>query len=65
MSDSTNPYAPPISAMPETDDIARQLQGIQYPLTLSFKILALASQATITDASGRTVLSSVLVGVFS
>lgn len=52
-----NPYAPPtISIMPATDDISRQLQGLQYPLTLSFKILALASQATITDASGRTVL---------
>lgn len=43
-------------AIPATDDISRQLQGIQYPLTLSFKILALASQATVTDATGRTVL---------
>ncbi len=43
-------------AFPATDDISRQLQGIQYPLTLSFKILALASQATVTDATGRTVL---------
>lgn len=57
MSDATNPYLPPaIPAVPATDDISRQLQGIQYPLTLSFKILALASQATVTDASGRTVL---------
>lgn len=47
------PAAPP--ALPK-DDIARQLEGIQYPLTLSFKILALASQATVTDATGRTVL---------
>jgi hypothetical protein len=54
MSDYTNPYAPP--ATPATDDISRQLQSIQYPLTLSFKILALASQATVTDASGRTLL---------
>jgi hypothetical protein len=38
------------------DDIARHRQGLQYPLTLSFKILALASQATVTDAAGRTVL---------
>ena len=53
----TNPYAPPsIPAFPATDDISRQLQGLQYPLTLSFKILALASQATVTDASGKTVL---------
>jgi hypothetical protein len=52
-----NPYAPPaMPAFPATDDISRQLQGIQYPLTLSFKILALASQATVTDATGRTVL---------
>jgi hypothetical protein len=52
-----NPYATPsVPPIPPTDDIARQLQGLQYPLTLSFKILALASQATVTDASGRTVL---------
>lgn len=55
--DATNPYAPPaIPAIPANDDISRQLQGLQYPLTLSFKILALASQATVTDANGRTVL---------
>ena len=52
-----NPYAPPaLPVTPATDDISRQLQGIQYPLTLSFKILALASQATVTDAAGKTVL---------
>lgn len=51
-----NPYAPPpIPTIAATDDISRQLQGIQYPLTLSFKVLALASQATVTDATGRTV----------
>ena len=55
--ETSNPYSPPaIPAIPAIDDIARQLQGLQYPLTLSFKILALASQATVTDASGRTVL---------
>jgi len=55
--EATNPYAPPAAppALPK-DDIARQLDGLQYPLTLSFKILALASQATVTDARGRTVL---------
>ena len=54
---ANNPYSPPaIPAMPANDDISRQLQGLQYPLTLSFKILALASQATVTDANGRTVL---------
>jgi hypothetical protein len=52
-----NPYAPPAGppALP-SDDIARALQGLQYPLKLSFKIMALASQATMVDASGRTVL---------
>jgi hypothetical protein len=55
--DSSNPYSPPaIPAIPATDDISRQLQGIEYPLTLSFKVLALASQATVTDATGRTIL---------
>lgn len=60
--DSSNPYATPASAaMPPPipvakDDIARQLEGIAYPLSLSFKIMALASQATVTDANGRTVL---------
>lgn len=55
--ESENPYASPATppALP-TDDISRQLQGIQYPLTLSFKLFALASQATVTDATGRTVL---------
>jgi hypothetical protein len=54
-----NPYAPPASSvLPPVakDDIARQLEGIRYPLKLSFKILALASQATVTDADGRVVL---------
>ena len=53
-----NPYAPPLAGPPPvpTDSISRQLEGIQYPLTLSFKILALANQATVTDAAGRTVL---------
>lgn len=55
--DHSNPYAPPaIPPIPATDDISRQLQGIHYPLTLSFKVLAFASQATVTDAAGRTVL---------
>jgi hypothetical protein len=52
-----NPYASPSAPpLPATDDIARALQGLQYPLRLTFKILALASQATMTDASGRTIL---------
>jgi len=44
------------AGIPATDDIARKLAGIQYPLKLSFKIMALASQATVTDAAGNTVL---------
>ncbi len=53
----TNPYATPKAApFKETDSIAQQLEGIQYPLSLSFKILALTNKATITDATGRTVL---------
>ena len=52
-----NPYAPPAAVgLPAMDEISRRLEGIEYPLTLSFKILALASQATVTDARGRTDL---------
>lgn len=56
MSDQ-NPYMPPsMPASPASNEISQQLRGIQYPLTLSFKVLALASQATVIDASGRTIL---------
>jgi hypothetical protein len=52
-----NPYAPPTHpAVAATDDISRQTQGLVYPLNLTFKLLALASQATVTDSAGRTVL---------
>lgn len=44
------------AGIPASDDLSRTLSGVQYPLTLSFKILALASQATVTDAAGKTVL---------
>ena len=44
------------AGIPATDDIARHLSSIQYPLQLSFKILALASQANVTDAAGKTLL---------
>jgi hypothetical protein len=44
------------AGIPATDDLSRKLEGIQYPLQLSFKILALASQATVTDSAGNTVL---------
>ncbi|TAG10295.1 MAG: hypothetical protein EAZ42_04380 [Verrucomicrobia bacterium] len=39
-----------------TDSIAQHLQSIDYPLTLSFKLLAIASQATIKDANGRELI---------
>ncbi|BCU76992.1 hypothetical protein [Luteolibacter sp. LG18] len=56
-----DPYATPPSqiATPpplSNDQVTKALTGLQYPLQLSFKVLALASQATVTDASGRTVL---------
>jgi len=54
-----HPHArPALSSVPPLakDDIARQLAGIRYPLKLGFKLLALASQATVTDADGRVVL---------
>lgn len=54
---ANNPYATPASEIvASTDSIALALQGLQYPLKLSFKILALASQATLADAGGRTIL---------
>ncbi|MDB4409137.1 hypothetical protein N9192_01135 [Akkermansiaceae bacterium] len=53
---SENPYlAPQTNSIKATDDIARQMQGLQWPLKLSFKVLALASQATVTDANGKVV----------
>ncbi len=55
--EAPNPYTPPaVPAVPESDSIAHHLAGLQYPLTLTFKILALASQATVTDANGRVLL---------
>ncbi len=57
MDETSNPYAAPASEIVRsTDEIAKTLEGLQYPLTLTFKILALASQATMTDANGKTIL---------
>ncbi len=56
---SDNPHTVPFNQSPPplpTDDLSRKLAGVQYPLKLSFKIMALASQATVTDAAGNTVL---------
>jgi len=56
---SVNPHTVPFENTPgvrTTDDISRHLADLRYPLHLSFKILALASQATVTDATGKTVI---------
>ncbi|MFK7849918.1 MAG: hypothetical protein AB8D78_02970 [Akkermansiaceae bacterium] len=56
---SVNPHTVPFDqkpVAPAADDVSQHLVNLQYPLTLSFKILALASQATVTDASGKTVV---------
>lgn len=44
------------SAHEASDSIANHLAGIAYPLSISFKIMALASQATVTDANGRVLI---------
>jgi hypothetical protein len=46
----------PESPAPAFDELSRHLADLQYPLTLSFKILALANQAAVTDANGRMIL---------
>lgn len=38
------------------DLISRALQGVQYPLRISFKVIAFSNQITVTDATGRSVL---------
>ncbi len=55
---SEDVYAPPATpvAAQENDEIAKRLEGIQYPLKMSFKVIALTKQATVTDATGRVVL---------
>jgi len=56
---SANPHTVPFEknpGAPATDDIALHLEGLQYPLKLSFKLLSFSSQATVTDANGKTVL---------
>lgn len=41
---------------PSTTTVSDHLAGLQYPLTLSFKIVAISSKITVTDANGKTVL---------
>lgn len=55
--DTPNPYAPPASAQPITGDaLAQHLDGIVFPLRLSFRSVALAPRIDITDSNGRHVL---------
>ncbi|WP_411827244.1 hypothetical protein [Luteolibacter sp. AS25] len=52
-----NSFTTPIgSAHVTSNSIANHLAGIAYPLKISFKIIALASQATVTDANGRVLI---------
>jgi hypothetical protein len=54
-----NPYAPPAyDPSPElaTADLMPILQGVQFPLQMTFKIFTFAPTVRITDATGRLVL---------
>ena len=57
---SENPYAAPTAnPTPSYDSdlpAIPSLSNIQYPLQVSFKLLALAPQLQITDATGRSVI---------
>lgn len=56
MDDSSNPYATPASeVVPRTDIITNHMADVEYPLQLSFKILALANKTTLIDSKGQTV----------
>jgi uncharacterized protein YxjI len=49
--------APPIPEnSSSSDSVSNPFGDLQYPLSLSFKLIALASQASVVDATGRTVL---------
>lgn len=54
-----NPYATPTAdpVIRDTDlPVIPGLENLQYPLTFSFKVVALAPQLTVTDASGRQIV---------
>ena len=55
---SMDPYAPPASPgmPPLPQDMMPILVGAQFPLTMSFKFLAIAPTITIYDATGRVLL---------
>lgn len=44
------------SAHVSSSSIANHLAGVAYPLSISFKVMALSSQATVTDANGRVLI---------
>ncbi len=53
-----NPYAPPAFAqsLPASADMMPILQGVQFPLRMTFKVFTFAPTVKITDATGRVVL---------
>ena len=56
---SENLYAPPASfgqSPADLTDIMPILQGVQFPLRMSFKVFTFAPTVRITDATGRLVL---------
>jgi hypothetical protein len=60
---SVNPHTIPMSQPPSlpthvplSDDISKHMADLQYPLQLRFKLIALTSQVTVTDAAGRVVV---------
>lgn len=60
---SENPYTVPMvqppavsATLPVADEISKHMHGVVYPLQLSFKLIALTTQVTVTDAAGRIVV---------
>ncbi len=57
---SEDPYTPPVDLgmppLPEAGGLMSILQGAQFPLRMSFRILTLAPTITVTDAGGRDLL---------
>jgi uncharacterized protein YxjI len=44
------------ATIPVMDNIFKHMDGVVYPLHLSFKLLSIAANVTVTDASGRIVV---------
>jgi hypothetical protein len=52
-----NPYAPPVSPLHvENDALATHLEGLEFPLRFTFRILTLAPRMDVVDATGRSVV---------